>query len=93
MSALVPVNAQIAGRSYRIRVAPEDEGFVRAALKRVNEQLAELRRTYAGKDEQDFVAMALLMYAVDKRGSNSVALIEDALDALNRKIDATLGAE
>ncbi len=91
MAVLIPVNAQIAGRSYRIRVAPEDEGFVRAALKRVNGQLAELRRTYAGKDEQDFVAMALLMYAVDKRGSNSIALMEEELDTLSRKIEIALG--
>jgi cell division protein ZapA len=87
---LIPVNVIIAGRSYRIRIAPEDEGFVRKAVKRANEQIAELRRTYAGKDDQDFVAMCLLMYATDKSSSAANAMMEEDLDSLIEKIDKAL---
>lgn len=88
--ALIPVNVVIAGRSYRIRIDKEDEGFVRKAVKRANDQLAELRRVYAGKDDQDFIAMCLLMYATDRGTGSNNAMIEEELDALIGKIDAAL---
>lgn len=87
---LIPINVIIAGRSYRIRVTREDEGFVRKAVKRANDQIAELRRTYAGKDDQDFLAMCLLMYATDKSRSTNEAMLDEELDELTKKIDAAL---
>jgi cell division protein ZapA len=87
---LIPVNVIIAGRSYRIRIAPGDESFVRKAVKRANDQIAELRRVYAGKDDQDFVAMCLLMYAADKRNTASDAMLEEGIDNLINKIDRAL---
>ncbi len=87
---LIPINVVIAGRSYRIRIAPADEAFVRGAIKRANEQISELRRTYAGKDDQDFVAMCLLMYATDPHSGNAGAMLEDELKKLSAKIDEAL---
>jgi cell division protein ZapA len=87
---LIPVNVIVAGRSYRLRVARADESYVRKAVKRANDQIAELRRTYAGRDDQDFIAMCLLMYATDKRGSSDNAMIEEELSELIGKIDAVL---
>jgi cell division protein ZapA (FtsZ GTPase activity inhibitor) len=62
---LIPINVWLAGRSYRIRIRPEEEAAVRRAVKAADNQISELRRHYAGKDDQDFVAMCLLMYAAD----------------------------
>lgn len=62
---LITLNAWIGGRSYRIRVKPEEEEAVRKALKQANDRIAELRNSYGGKDDQDFIAMCLLMYAAD----------------------------
>lgn len=90
-AAPIPVNVIIAGRSYRIRVAPADEAFVRKAVKKANDQISELRRTYAGKDDQDFVAMCLLMYATDKRANSADAIVAEEVDELIGKIDAALG--
>lgn len=89
-SPLIPINVIVAGRSYRLRIAPGDESFVRKAIKRANDQIAELRRVYAGKDDQDFVAMCLLMYATDKQTSTSDALLEEGIDSLINKIDQSL---
>jgi cell division protein ZapA (FtsZ GTPase activity inhibitor) len=88
--ALVPVNVIIAGRSYRIRINPSDESFVRKAVKRANDQIGELRRTYAGKDDQDFIAMCLLMYATDPQGTNSSTMQDEEIEELTAKIDAAL---
>lgn len=87
---LVPVNVIIAGRSYRIRIAPSDEAFVRRAVKKANEQIAELRSIYAGKDDQDFIAMCLLMYSTDKQSHSPAAYQEEELLELSAKIDAAL---
>lgn len=63
---LIPVTLWIAGRSYRIRIKAKDEAAVRLAVKIADERVTELRGSYAGKDDQDFIAMCLLMYATDQ---------------------------
>jgi len=61
----IPINLWLAGRSYRIRIHPNEEEAVRRAAKAADDKIMELRQHYAGKDDQDFVAMCLLMYAAD----------------------------
>lgn len=83
---LLPINVWLSGRSYRIRVAPEDEGRVRKAVKKADQQITELRQHYAGKDDQDFVAMCLLMYATE----SSKSLDEQEVESLINAIEAVL---
>lgn len=66
MEELIPITLWLAGRSYRIRIKPEEEQKIRQAVKVAENRLAELRNGFAGKDEQDFLAMCLLMYATDQ---------------------------
>jgi len=61
----IPINVWLAGRSYRIRILPSEEEAVRKAVKNADDKIMELRQHYAGKDDQDFVAMCLLMYSAD----------------------------
>lgn len=68
---LITINVWLAGRTYRIRIHPDEEGAVRAAAKSADEKIVELRQHYAGKDDQDFVAMCLLMYATDSVGNTT----------------------
>lgn len=86
------INVILAGRSYRIRVEAAQEGAVRKAVKRADEQIKELRMHYAGKDDQDFVAMCLLMYAAE-HGTATDSLAAEEAEALIRKIDEVLDAE
>ncbi|MBX9450039.1 MAG: cell division protein ZapA [Taibaiella sp.] len=65
-SELIPVTLWIAERGYRIKVKKEDEEAVRMAVKIADNKVNELRQTFAGKDDQDFLAMCLLMYATDQ---------------------------
>jgi cell division protein ZapA (FtsZ GTPase activity inhibitor) len=62
----IPVTLWIAGRGYRIRIKAKDEAAVRLAVKIADERVTELRSSFAGKDDQDFIAMCLLMYATDQ---------------------------
>lgn len=81
---LVPVNVFIAGRSYRIRVPAQDESHVRRAVKAADDKISELRRHYAGKDDQDFVAMALIMYATDTKAAGNEANKEDVQEMITQ---------
>lgn len=63
---LIPINLWISERAYRILVKKEDEEAIRKAVKIADNKINELRQNFAGKDDQDFVAMALIMYATDQ---------------------------
>lgn len=63
---MIPVTLWLAGRGYRIKIQQKDEELVRLAVKVADEKINELRHQFAGKDDQDFVAMCLLMYASDQ---------------------------
>jgi cell division protein ZapA len=69
---LISINVWLAGRSYRIRIRAHEEEAVRKAVKTADDNIAGMRVQYAGKDDQDFMAMCLLMYAThEATGSGS----------------------
>jgi len=87
----IPLNIWLAGRSYRIRVKPEEEEAVRKAIKLADEKIMELRNHYAGKDDQDFVAMCLLSYAADNAiESFHHPLLKKEIKDMADKIDGLL---
>jgi cell division protein ZapA len=88
---LVPINVWLAGRSYRIRIKPNEEEAVRKSVKLADDKITEFRRQYAGKDDQDFLAMCLLMYAVDNTTESfKNPLIQQEIIKLAEKIDRAL---
>lgn len=88
---LIPINVWLAGRSYRLRVTPEEEEAVRKSIKQADAKIAELRSTYAGKDDQDFVAMCLLSYAADGAVTTfNHPLLQQELTEMANKIDKAI---
>jgi len=90
---LITINVWLASRSYRIRIRPDEEAAVHAAVKAADEKIKELRQHYAGKDDQDFMAMCLLMYATDSTSADTVQQQEEDIRKLNRLLDEALGNE
>lgn len=86
---LTPVNLWLAGRSYRILVKKSEAERIRHSVKLADEKIGELKRTYAGKDDQDFLAMCLLMYAADSNGEDSISIADD-IKKLNEELDKAL---
>lgn len=87
----IPVNLWLAGRSYRIRIKPDEEAAVRKAVKLADDKINELKNSYAGKDDQDFVAMCLLMYAADNAiDSLNNPMLQDELKKMVSRIDGIL---
>lgn len=73
METLIPVNIVVADRTYRIKIRTEEEEAVRRVMKEVNEKIIEFKAAYAGKDIQDYIAMALIMYATHPATSGGKA--------------------
>lgn len=91
---LMPINVWLAGRSYRLRIKPEEEESVRKAVKMAENKMLELRNYYSGKDEQDFMAMVLLMYATDSSiSAMGNPVVQNELQQLTQKIDKAIGEQ
>ncbi len=90
---LIPVTLWLAGRSYRIRIKPEEEQVVRQSAKIADEKINEMRNHYAGKDDQDFLAMVLLSYAADlSLAPINDPVLQEELSEMATKIDKVLGS-
>lgn len=90
---LMPVTLWLAGRSYRIRIKSDEEQLVRHAARLADEKINEMRNHYAGKDDQDFLAMVLLSYAID--GAENVMndpVLKDEIKGMTRKIDMAISS-
>ena len=94
MEELIPINVLIGDRTYRIRIAPADEEVVRKTLKIINDKILEFKTQFAGKDMQDYVAMALVWYATDQMENPASDVerdnITDKLNLLERMLDGQL---
>ena len=66
MQNLIPINIVIGDRSYRIKIDSTEEETVRKMAKKLNDQLANYKSMYAGKDMQDYLAMVLLSFVSDQ---------------------------
>lgn len=91
-SELIPVTLWLAERSYRIKIKKEEEEAIRRAAKIADKRVTELRGTFQGKDTQDFLAMALLMYATEQATDPHElnAIDKDTVAILNAKLDQAL---
>lgn len=91
---LIPATIIIADRSYRIKIQPKDEEVVRKTVKTINDKIIEFKTMFAGKDMQDYVAMALVWYATEQNDitTNSVEKehITDKLNLLEKMLDGQL---
>ena len=87
---LIPITVWLGGRSYRLRIKPEEEETVRKAVKQADEKVMEMRTHYAGRDDQDFLAMCLLTYATDGVTGENNAFVEKELAELSARIDKAL---
>jgi cell division protein ZapA (FtsZ GTPase activity inhibitor) len=74
----------IAGRVYPLSVREEEIIVVREAAEIVNNKINEVRKTYDGKDNQDYLAMVLMNFAVELLNNQQAGAIH--LSELNNKL-------
>jgi len=87
------IKVTIGGRIYPITVSDGEEDKVRAAAKRVEDNLKLLQGSYAVKDKQDLLAMTALQFATEqpaKTEPGKVVVADEDLKAIETIIDSML---
>lgn len=88
---LIPATIVIGDRNYRIKIHSKDEEVVRKTVAIINDKIIEFKTHFAGKDMQDYVAMALVWYATEQNAAvtNEVdwGHIEEKLAHLEKMLD------
>jgi cell division protein ZapA len=96
MSNTIAINLILGDRTYRIKIANSDEEKVREKAKKLNEQLIQFKKQYAGKDMQDYLAMVLLSYVLEQKtedsGGENVE-IQPIFDRIEALLDKSLSGE
>ena len=72
MSELVSITIKLLNRAYRIKAAAVDEGIVRNTAQAINDKLAELKKAFPGRDEQDYLAMTLIDFITSSKEEPAV---------------------
>lgn len=92
MDDLIAINLLIADRSYRVKVAKNEEEKVRRICKTVNDKILEFKTNFASKDLQDLLAMALLWVATNSETNNLNNELKDIdfLKTTSEKLDTLL---
>lgn len=82
---LVTLNLVLGDRTYRLKVAPQDEEVVRKTAKLINDKMLEYKTQFAGKDMQDYLAMVLIWFATEQNTAITQALQSEPVE---RKLQA-----
>lgn len=80
----------IAGRPYPLKIKVNDEPVIRQIVKEVNEKVNKFQLTYANREKQDCLAMALLAYAVDLHKASSQTTASPGLSDKLSRIESLL---
>jgi len=94
MAEPLNINLLIAGRLYKLKVSPEEEGYVRQAAKDINDKIAEYQKTLLTRDRQDFLSMIALQATAEvlqNKNKATNANIDAKLDELEALLDKQLG--
>jgi cell division protein ZapA (FtsZ GTPase activity inhibitor) len=94
MPELIPVNILIGDRTYRIKIAPADEERLRKTVKFINDKILEFKTGFAGKDMQDYIAMAFLWFATEQHDNGNEKMmmgeIAEKIAAMEGLLDKSL---
>ena len=94
MAELIPVNILIGDRTYRIKIEPSDEEKLRKTVKFINDKVMEFKSSFAGKDMQDYIAMAFLWFATEQNDNGNEKMmmqeVSKKMNAMESLIDKTL---
>lgn len=96
MSNTIAINLILGDRTYRIKIENTDEEKVREKAKKLNDQLIQFKKQYAGKDMQDYLAMVLLSYVLEqKTGEKTEGTLEigPVFDRIEAILDKSLSGE
>lgn len=74
MGDIIVINVVVGDRTYRLKVHKNDEEKVRKTVKLINEKIIQFKTSFAGKDMQDYIAMAILWFATEQNKAGEFML-------------------
>lgn len=87
---LVKMEINIAGKSYPVRVNPDERLLVKNLEKEVNDKIRQYQLAYADISIKDCISMALLSYAFQAKKNSSLKAIGSKLSSLDSMLDTAL---
>jgi len=84
------IRINIAGRTYPLNIAREEEEAIRKVAKDIDDNIKKLQESYAVKDKQDLLAMTALQYGTElatKSGQAGESANIEILQELSQYID------
>jgi cell division protein ZapA len=89
----ISVEVQIADRRYPLRVAPNEEKFLRQAESELRDKLAFWQNQIAAREHQDYLALALLTTIVEdikarKDRETKLTFFRTKVNSMNKHIEA-----
>lgn len=97
MTEIMVINIVVGDRTYRLKVNKNDEEVVRKTVKLVNEKIVFFKTNFAGKDMQDYIAMAILWFATEQNQAGQFMIKAEEtsakLTSLQSLLDKALDSE
>ena len=92
MNDQVIISIKLCNRTYRVKAAPENEATVRSTVQEISEKITELKKSFPGRDEQDYMAMVLIDHITSSKDQKTNSTVESdeilkQLAAINTLLD------
>ncbi len=93
MQDSISILLKLCNRSYKVKVAPENEATVRKTMQELTDKLNDIKKNFPGRDDHDYMAMTLIDFITSAKapishdGSISNEFSQK-LQQLNQLLDA-----
>jgi cell division protein ZapA len=91
----ISIKVNVADRSYPFKITANNEESIRAAARRINEQVAKYRQLYTDRDVQDALSMAALQFIIkliELEKQENMSRVVEKFEALDRQLEEYLCA-
>ncbi|PIP54493.1 MAG: cell division protein ZapA [Bacteroidetes bacterium CG23_combo_of_CG06-09_8_20_14_all_32_9] len=90
------IRVNIADRYYPLTIKKFEEEQVRKSAKLINDTVLQYKKLYVDKDEQDFLAMALLQYVtklIELEAKQNIATFVEQIKEIDHDLEDYLQKE
>ncbi|MCO6460194.1 MAG: cell division protein ZapA [Saprospiraceae bacterium] len=81
------ISVIVAGRGYPLKVMDGEEDVIMSIADEVNKRIREYQEAYPNREKQDWLAMAILSYAIEKYQSEKSMTDAKLMQRLNEVED------
>lgn len=93
MQDSISILLKLCNRSYKVKVAPENEATVRKTMQELTDKLNDIKKNFPGRDDHDYMAMTLIDFITSAKTpiSHDASISNEfsqKLQQLNQLLDA-----